>query len=164
VVLPETSHPWRVRLSDLDTGNILYETELKAGRVNSTKRYYVRFRLEAWQQGENVFAHDYSAADRIPGLPGSGTPVVLISGFSLPNTEFDTPYRVINYHACNGCWNDPKLRFDHKDFLWCPRHAGTPRQLECTRLITAEQVKQTLRRVPGFGVSTSGEQIMESTP
>jgi hypothetical protein len=24
-------------------------------------------------------------------------------------------------------------RFDHKDFLWCPRHAGTPRQFECTR-------------------------------
>jgi autotransporter strand-loop-strand O-heptosyltransferase len=64
VVLPDTSHPWRVRLSDLDTGNILYETELKAGGVNSTKRYYVRFRLEVWQQGESVFAHDYSAADR----------------------------------------------------------------------------------------------------
>ena len=370
MVLPETSHAWRVRLSDLDTGNILYETELKAGRVNSTKRYYVRFRLEVWQQGESVFAHDYSAADRnvlvqfpagtlgdtlgwfpyavkfkqkhgcrltcgmaerliplfrdaypdisfvtheeikpeqyyatysmglffddkdfmfqpcdfrhvglhrtagyilgvdptempprivipdssrpiaepyvviatqsttqakywnnpigwheiigflkkagyrvicidqkpvhgaglvwnhIPhgaedetgdrpliervrwikhadffvGLASglswlawcTGTPVVMISGFSLPNTEFDTPYRVINYHACNGCWNDPKLRFDHKDFLWCPRHAGTPRQLECTRLITAEQVKQTLRRIPGFGVSASGKQIMES--
>jgi autotransporter adhesin heptosyltransferase TibC-like protein len=33
-----------VRLSDLDTGNVLFETELKAGRINSTKRYYVRFR------------------------------------------------------------------------------------------------------------------------
>ena len=64
VVLPEGAHPWRVRLSDLDTGNILFETELKAGRVNSTKRYYVRFRLEVWQQGESVFAHEYSAADR----------------------------------------------------------------------------------------------------
>ena len=53
-----------MRLSDLDTGNILFETEIKAGRVNSTKRYYVRFRLEVWQQGESVFAHDYSAADR----------------------------------------------------------------------------------------------------
>jgi hypothetical protein len=41
-------------------------------------------------------------------------------------------------------------RFDHKDFLWCPRHAGTPRQFECTRLITAEQVKNVLRRIPGF--------------
>ena len=64
VVLPEAEHPWRVRLSDLDTGNILFETELKAGRVNSTKRYYVRFRLEVWQQGESVFVHEYSAADR----------------------------------------------------------------------------------------------------
>ena len=64
VVLPETEHPWRVRLSDLDTGNILFETELKAGRVNTTKRYYVRVRLEVWQQGESVFVHEYSAADR----------------------------------------------------------------------------------------------------
>src|SRR5262245_34827037 len=44
LVLPESDQPWRVRLSDLDTGNILFETEMKAGIVNSTKRYYVRFR------------------------------------------------------------------------------------------------------------------------
>jgi autotransporter strand-loop-strand O-heptosyltransferase len=78
------------------------------------------------------------------------TPVVLISGFSHPTTEFATPYRVINYHACNGCWSDPKHRFDHHDFLWCPRHAGTPRQFECTRLITADQVKAAIRRIPAF--------------
>ena len=74
----------------------------------------------------------------------------MISGFTLPNTEFESPWRVINYHACVGCWNDPTLRFDHRNFLWCPRHAGTPRQFECTGLITAEQVKQTIRRIPGF--------------
>ena len=56
----------------------------------------------------------------------------MISGFSHPTTEFETPYRVINYHACNSCWNDPHHRFDHKDFLWCPRHKDTPRQFECT--------------------------------
>src|SRR5580700_10635411 len=54
VMLPENEHPWRVRLSDIDTGNILFETELKAGRVNSTKRYFVRGRVEVWQQGESV--------------------------------------------------------------------------------------------------------------
>ena len=43
--------PWRVRLSDLDTGNVLFETELKAGRINSTKRYYVRFRTEVSAAG-----------------------------------------------------------------------------------------------------------------
>ena len=77
------------------------------------------------------------------------TPVVLISGFTHPTNEFTTPYRVINYHACNGCWNDPLVRFDHKDFLWCPRHKDTPRQFECTRLITAEHVKNVIRTVPG---------------
>ncbi len=85
----------------------------------------------------------------------SGAPTVMISGFTLPNTEFETPYRVINYHACVGCWNVPTLRFNHHEFLWCPRHAGTPRQFECTRLITPEQVKATIRRIPGFGETTA---------
>ena len=366
VVLQESEHPWRVRLSDLDTGNTLFETELKAGRVNSSKRYYVRFHVEAWQNGESVFVHEFSAADRdvliqfplgtlgdtlgwfpyavkfqerhecrltcgmsdklIPlfrdaypditfltheeitpenyyatynmglffddkdglhqpcdfrhvglhrtagyilgvdpteaparitladdtrpiaepyvviatqsttqakywnnptgwhdivaflkdagyrvicidqkrvhgtglvwnhlphgvedetgdrplverarwikhadlfvGLASglswlawcAGTPIVMISGFSHPTTEFYTPYRVINYHACNSCWSDPKHRFDHSDFLWCPRHKDTPRQFECTRLITTKQVKSIIKQTPGFGRSrqTSG--------
>jgi len=359
VVLPEGKHPWRVRLSDLDTGNILFETEIKAGRVNSTKRYYVRIRLEIWTQDKIVLTHDYTAADReiliqfpvgtigdtlgwfpyavkfkerhgcrltcglgekliplfrdaypditfltheqikpdrfygtysmglffddkdcvhqpcdfryvglhrtagyilgvdptetppritladtsrpiaepyvciavqsttqakywnnpngwreivtfikeagyrvicidqkpvhgaglvwnhIPngaedetgerplqerarwlkhaaffvGLSSglswlawaSGTPVVMISGFTHPLNEFATSHRVINYHTCNSCWNDPRLRFDHKDFLWCPRHKDTPRQFECTRLITTDQAKATIQRIPGFG-------------
>lgn len=70
----------------------------------------------------------------------AGAPVVLVSGFTHPTNEFATPFRVINWHACNSCWNDPKHRFDHHDFLWCPRHAGTPRQFECTRLITGHHV------------------------
>jgi autotransporter strand-loop-strand O-heptosyltransferase len=80
----------------------------------------------------------------------AGTPVVLVGGFTHPINEFTTPYRVINWHACTGCWNDPRVRFDHEDFLWCPRHAGTPRQFECTRLITATQVRQTIERIPAF--------------
>jgi autotransporter strand-loop-strand O-heptosyltransferase len=80
----------------------------------------------------------------------AGPPVVMISGFTHPLNEFHTPYRVVNYHTCNGCWNDVRHRFDHKDFLWCPRHAGTARQFECTRLITVDQVKDTIRRIPGF--------------
>jgi len=80
----------------------------------------------------------------------AGTPVVMISGFTHVNNEFDTPYRVINWHACNSCWNDVRHLFDHKDFLWCPRHAGTPRQFECTRLITPEHVIATIRRIPAF--------------
>ncbi|MGD0720918.1 MAG: autotransporter strand-loop-strand O-heptosyltransferase, partial [Roseiarcus sp.] len=361
VAAPESDHPWRVRLSDMDTGNILFETTLKAGRINSSKRYFVRVRLEVWQNGESLLVHDYSAADRevmvqfpvgtlgdplgwfpyavkfqerhgcrltcamgekiiplfrdayphIAFLPheevdprryyatysiglffddpdfvhqpcdfrhvglhrtagyilgvdptearprlsiengarpipepyvciavqsttqskywnnptgwreivaflrqagyrvvcidqkathghglvwnhipygaedqtgdqtlqerarwlkhcaffiglssglswlawAAGTPVVMIAGFTHPTNEFETPYRVINYHACNSCWNDVRHRFDHKDFLWCPRHKDTPRQFECTRLITVEQVKATIRQIPGFGAA-----------
>jgi len=362
VVLPESEHPWRVRISDLDTGNVLFETEIKSGRVNSTKRYFVRFRLEVWQQGESVLAHDYAAADRevlirfpvetlgdplgwfpyavkfkerhgcrltcaitaklipllrdaypdiafvtqgdidpqryyatyqvavffqnsaiydhkdfvpcdfrlvglhraagyilgvdpeefpprialaddsrpvaepyvciavqstmqskywnnptgwseiVDFLKGAGyrvicidqkrthgqglvwthiphgaedetgdrplaerarwlkhaaffvglssglswlawavgIPVVMISGLTHPRTEFATPFRVINYHACNSCWNDPLVSYMRDDFMTCPRHQNTLRQFECTRLITAEQVKTVIRTIPGF--------------
>lgn len=81
---------------------------------------------------------------------GCGVPVVLISGFSHPVTEFRTPYRVINYHACNSCWNDPRFDFNHYDFLWCPRHKDTDRQFECTRLIAGEQVINTIKTIPEF--------------
>lgn len=77
----------------------------------------------------------------------AGTSVVMISGFTHPTNEFETPYRVINWHTCNSCWNDARVRFDHNDFLWCPRHAGDDRQFECTRLITPEQVIGVLKRV-----------------
>jgi autotransporter strand-loop-strand O-heptosyltransferase len=75
-----------------------------------------------------------------------GTPVVMISGFTHPQNEFETPYRVINFHACNSCWNDSSIEFDHHDFMWCPRHAGTDRQFECTRLITPRHVINTISR------------------
>jgi autotransporter strand-loop-strand O-heptosyltransferase len=84
----------------------------------------------------------------------AGIPVVMISGFTHSSNEFNTPYRVVNWHACNSCWSDPKHRFDHHDYMWCPRHANTPRQFECTRLITASQVISIMRQIPGVGVAT----------
>jgi len=365
VMLPENTQSWRIRLSDLDTGNVLFETTLKAGRVNSTKRYYLRMRIEIWYGTESVLDHEYNARDqevviqlpvgtigdtmgwfpyaarfgqvhgckltvvmaerlislfdkaypdikfvapeavkpeqyyatynvglffddeahvfqpadfRLVGLHrtagyilgvdpkeeapkmvieddtrpiaepyvciavqsttqskywnnptgwreivaflkeagyrvicidrqathghglvwnhipfgaedetgerplaervrwlrhcdffvglssglswlawAAGAKVVMISGFTAAINEFDTPWRVINYHACNSCWNDVRLRFDHKDFLWCPRQKETPRQFECTRLITAEQVKSVIRKIPGFGEHAQGD-------
>jgi autotransporter strand-loop-strand O-heptosyltransferase len=73
-----------------------------------------------------------------------GKPVVLISGFSLPVTEFTTPYRVINYHTCNGCFTDSRIQFDNGNFAWCPRQQHTEREFECTRLITAVQVNRVI--------------------
>lgn len=81
---------------------------------------------------------------------GCKVPVVMISGFTHPTNEFATPYRVINYHTCHSCWNDMRVDFDHYDFLWCPRHKGTDRQFECTRLISAEQVINTIKKIPTF--------------
>jgi autotransporter strand-loop-strand O-heptosyltransferase len=93
-----------------------------------------------------------------------GKPVVMISGFTHPITEFTNPYRVINYNVCNSCWNDPAFRFDQGDYLGCPRHRDTPRQYECSRLITAEQVKATIRRIPGFlGGADKAPQITPSS-
>jgi autotransporter strand-loop-strand O-heptosyltransferase len=83
----------------------------------------------------------------------AGAPVVLISGFTHPINEFQTPYRVINWHVCNSCWNDDTTDFnnqDKADFLWCPRHRDTPRMFECSRAITGEQVIATLRRIPAI--------------
>lgn len=75
---------------------------------------------------------------------GTGKPIVLISGFTLPINEFETKYRVSNCHVCNGCWNDTRIAFDHKDFEWCPRLKGTQQQFECSRYITADAVKKKI--------------------
>jgi autotransporter strand-loop-strand O-heptosyltransferase len=76
-----------------------------------------------------------------------GCPVVLVSGFTHPTNEFHTEGRVINYHACNSCWNDVRHRFEHNDFLWCPRHKNTDRAFECSRFITGRQVIESTKQV-----------------
>ena len=97
-------------------------------------------------------------ADFFIGLPSGlswiawccKVPVVMISGFSLPNTEFTTPYRIISYDVCNGCWDDVRQTFDHNDFLWCPRHKGDDHQFECTKNITSQSVINMIKTVPTF--------------
>jgi autotransporter strand-loop-strand O-heptosyltransferase len=79
----------------------------------------------------------------------AGCPVVLISGFSDPINEFATPFRVIDHDVCHACLNDLDIRFDRRDFLWCPRHAGTARQFECTKSIGAARVMAAFDRIPG---------------
>tara|TARA_Y100000401_G_scaffold73091_1_gene59099 strand:+ start:835 stop:3582 length:2748 start_codon:yes stop_codon:yes gene_type:complete len=74
--------------------------------------------------------------------------VVLISGFSNEQTEFFTPYRVINKNVCNSCWN--KEEFDAGNWNWCPDHEGTERQHECTKSISFEDVKSKIDSVANF--------------
>jgi hypothetical protein len=54
-------HPWGVRLSESTPATSC--SELKAGRINSAKLDFIRFRLEIWQNGESLLAHEYSARD-----------------------------------------------------------------------------------------------------
>lgn len=76
-------------------------------------------------------------------------PVVLISGFTEPWTEFYTPYRVQNTHLCHGCWNDQRTDMDLKQFLWCPRHSEDGRRFECTKGISPEYVIDVIKKIPG---------------
>ena len=66
-----------------------------------------------------------------------GKKVILISGFSKPFAEFNTPHRIINTNVCNGCWNDTSVRFDAGNWNWCPRD----KDFICSKEITFEMVK-----------------------
>ena len=65
-----------------------------------------------------------------------GTPVVLISGFSWPSTEFYTPGRVFNPYVCNGCWNARGMELSSR----FPDQCAENRQFVCTSSITGKQV------------------------
>src|SRR5580692_5958431 len=70
LVLPNrTEGKWRVRLRDLDTGNILFQSENQGAFVSSAKRFYVRFSVEVWSldadgTATSVLSHDYDARDQ----------------------------------------------------------------------------------------------------
>ncbi len=95
-------------------------------------------------------------ADFFIGLPSGlswvawdcNIPVVLLAGFSMEGAEFPTPYRITNFNYCHGCWSDPTLFFDVNAPIWCPRHSGTPREIECTKAITPLMVEKVLRTIP----------------
>lgn len=70
-------------------------------------------------------------------------PVVLISGFTLPITEFDTEYRVMNTSVCHGCHSDMTVDWKEK----CPYHKGTEREYECSKNIHPNMVVKTIDRL-----------------
>lgn len=79
-----------------------------------------------------------------------GTPVILISGFSLPYSEFTDCERIFNYdnNVCTGCFN--KHWLNPGDWEWCPEHKNTSRQFECTKTIKPEKVFNSLNKILGF--------------
>ena len=74
-------------------------------------------------------------------------PVVMISNFTEANHEFEC-IRVENRSVCNGCWNNPKFRFNKGDWNWCPEHEDTPRQFECHKSISVNNVIEKLSLPP----------------
>ena len=78
---------------------------------------------------------------------GVGKPVIMIAGFTAPGTEFYTLYRVQHFHVCNSCGNDMRYEHSYDNFGWCPKHAGTDREFECTRFIAPEHVNHMIDRV-----------------
>lgn len=78
-----------------------------------------------------------------------GTPVVMISGFSEPFTEFEDCERVFTPKGlCNGCFNREWL--NPGDWEWCPDHKDTPRHFECTKSITPLNVLKSINNVLHF--------------
>src|SRR5690242_511047 len=59
VVLPPGD--WSIALRDLDTGNIIFQSRNRGALVTSTKRYFIRFRIEIWDHEKELFTHDYDA-------------------------------------------------------------------------------------------------------
>ena len=91
---------------------------------------------------------DIKYADAFIGV-GSGlswlawaleTPVVMISGFSDPISEFATGVERIYTpeNKCRGCFNTHRL--DASNWEWCPLLENTERQFECSKSITPDTV------------------------
>ena len=75
-------------------------------------------------------------------------PVILISGFTLPLTEFKTNvYRIINTSVCNGCMNNSDYTFDKGAWNWCPVLEGTDGHFECSKQIYPESVINTIQEI-----------------
>jgi len=49
---------WHVTLRDLDTHTILFSEDVTSGYVQSSKRYYVRFRIEIKKHDQDFFVHE----------------------------------------------------------------------------------------------------------
>ena len=79
---------------------------------------------------------------------GIGKHVVMISNFTEEGHEFRSNCtRITNTKVCNGCWNNPDLKFDKGDWFWCPLMKGTEREFECHKSITSDMVINKIKHL-----------------
>jgi autotransporter strand-loop-strand O-heptosyltransferase len=71
-------------------------------------------------------------------------PVIMISGFSDPISEFSNTYRIINRNVCNSCFNDLSVP-NHNENGWsyCPRD----KDFECSKEISSEMVIEKINQL-----------------
>jgi len=131
-----TQEPWGDKWHDSKLGGTL------KGIINKTGDFSLEERI-------NQIKHADAFIGVGSGLSwlawATGTPVILISGFSEPHTEF-TCERVFpkRSNVCTGCFNREWL--NPGDWEWCPDHKGTLRQFECTKNITPNMVISALQK------------------
>jgi len=65
---------------------------------------------------------------------------IVISGVTMPNKEFFTPYRIINNAVCHGCLSKQDFLLSDKPWEYCPEN----KNFECTKSITFDMVKQQI--------------------
>ena len=71
----------------------------------------------------------------------------VIANFSDIHHEFTTnTIRIHNHNVCNSCWTNPNFKFDKGDWNWCPIYKNTPRQHECQKSITPQDVILNLKK------------------
>jgi len=100
---------------------------------------------DSMENTKNVIFHSEFVIGLSSGLSwlswSLGKHVVMISNFTDADHEFTINCtRITNSSVCNGCWNNPKFKFDKGDWYWCPEHKDTDRQFECHKSITADMV------------------------
>ena len=49
---------YHVRFTDLDTMNVLFESDFSDAVASSTKKYYIRFCVELWKDGQLILTHE----------------------------------------------------------------------------------------------------------
>ena len=136
-----------VMITSEKLGDVWHDSKLGGtlkGVINKTGNYPIEDRMI-----------DMKYADAFIGVGSGlswlawsiGTPVVMISGFSEPYTEFLECERVFNYdtNVCTGCFN--KHWLNPGDWEWCPEHQNTPRHFECTKTIKPEQVIVSIDKI-----------------
>ena len=102
---------------------------------------------------QNVMNHLHHA-DMFIGLSSGiswlnwaiGKHTLMIANFTTEDHEFQEDCtRITNKEVCNGCWNNPLFKFNKGDFWWCPENENSPRQFECHKAISMEDVLISLK-------------------